>query len=181
MVWERWQEASEPSPHGLYVSDGGWTVIRTHGYGHAWLIAVSPVGHDTIRVGVGCCEPEQADDATAYIQDNHIGVSTAGLIWTIGASEYFFQHEDRPYFCFITGWGRRIILNLEDGQLVDESTLDGRFAEACYVSEHETVVPSLANAADELEDYDGNELFGGSRIASRTGTDGPRSKGISAW
>src|SRR5438132_1350947 len=32
VVWERWQERDEDSPHELVVSDEGWSIIRTHGF-----------------------------------------------------------------------------------------------------------------------------------------------------
>ena len=41
VVWERWQEPGEDSPHELVVSDDGWSVIRTHGF-RPEVIAVEP-------------------------------------------------------------------------------------------------------------------------------------------
>ncbi len=93
VIWERWQEGNEPSPHELCVSDEGWVVIRTHGYDYARLIAVSPAGSDAITIAIGCREPSTPIDAGAFIQDDHIANSTAGLLWTLGATHNFFRQD----------------------------------------------------------------------------------------
>ena len=51
VVWERWQDAPENSPHELHASDHGWSVIRTHGT-RPKVIAVNPAGRDAVRVRV---------------------------------------------------------------------------------------------------------------------------------
>lgn len=161
VVWERWQEGNEPSPRELCVSDEGWVVIRTHGYDYARLIAVSPAGCDVTTIAIGCREPSPPIDATSFIQDDHIADSTAGLLWTSGATHCFFRQDARAYFCYVTGWGRRIILDLEGGRLVSESHMDAGIERACIESERQQAIPNLAQVAVEFDDYDGNDLFGG--------------------
>ena len=161
VVWERWQNDDESSPLELCVSDEGWVVIRTHGYDYARLIAVSPSGCDVITIAIGHSELSPSIDAAVFIQDDHITFSTAGLLWTSGATHYFFRQEAITYFCYVTGWGRRLVVDLENGRLISEPKLDAGIEHACIESERELAINGLAGVAVEFDDYDGNGLFGG--------------------
>src|SRR4051794_3919560 len=61
VVWERWQERREDSPHELIVSDEGWSILRTHGF-NPELIAVSPEGRDVVRVRIRGPKTEDAPE-----------------------------------------------------------------------------------------------------------------------
>lgn len=162
VIWERWQEIKESSPHELCVSNDGWVVIRLHGHDFASLIAVSLEGRDAATVSIARSETSRHVAAQAFIADSHVSETTAGLRWTAGATRYFFGRNNRPYFCYVTGWGRRIVLDLERGRVASEPTLDSDLELACSAAEQRMVIVQLAQVAEEYEDYDGIKLFGGS-------------------
>ena len=58
VMWERWQEKDEDSPHELVISDDGWSILRTHGF-RPEVIAVDPSGKDTLRVRIADLGVEQ--------------------------------------------------------------------------------------------------------------------------
>ncbi|XAM00676.1 hypothetical protein OT109_04635 [Phycisphaeraceae bacterium D3-23] len=160
VLWERWQEVREDSPRELCVSNKGWAVIRLHGYASAALIVVSREGHEAVPVAIGRHHNQPTSKARTFITDEHVSDTSAGLSWTRGAVRYFFGWDNRPYFCYVTGWGRRIVLDLENGRVVNESKPDPDLARACIATEHRMVNAYLSQVAEEYEDYDGNELFG---------------------
>lgn len=162
ILWERWQEGDEPSPWALYVSDDGWVVIQTHGYVYARLIAVSQDGKDALSVGIGPCAHPSKLSVDEYIHDDQVHISTAGLMWHVGATQHFFKHNAASYFCFVTGWGRRILFDLEKNQLVNSGQLDPAVENACRHSEWGLAVPKLTAAAGELKDHDSLGVLGGS-------------------
>jgi hypothetical protein len=130
VVWERWQDKGEDSPHELLVSDDGWSVIRTHGF-RPEVIAVDPGGRDAVRVwvlGAGN-ESEEADvndasEAPARRPETwrlkHLTWSTAGLLWAGNSWRYFFHVAERPYFVWRTFSDQRLVLDLSHAARLSE-------------------------------------------------------------
>lgn len=101
-----------------WVSNEGWSVVRTHGYSDAGLVVMNPKGTRVLLVNVRAerGEPLDTDDSpTAEWVDAHCQGSTAGLVWSVDSLAYFFEIDDRAWFCMRTGWGRRIAIDLEHG------------------------------------------------------------------
>lgn len=168
VVWERWQAERETSPFDLMVSDTGWLVIRTNGYSFASLICMAPSGENRITVEIGAPRPEGDHPGNAprtknVVEDDHIATSTAGIFWTIGSFHYFFQYEDRTHLVYMLGWGRRVVIDLDGGKLLKDVDVSSSLLAACEANERRQSLNYLAKAASELEDYDGNELFGGTK------------------
>lgn len=121
VTWERWQAKDEDSPHELVVSDGAWSILRTHGF-RPELIAVSPEGRDMARVRIvgTSVNLEDADIAEGQLVwvTRRLAHSTAGHYWTGNSWRYFLAHEGRPIFVWRTWSGERLVIDLERGALV---------------------------------------------------------------
>ncbi|MFI4860148.1 MAG: hypothetical protein ACIAXF_05645, partial [Phycisphaerales bacterium JB063] len=90
VLWERWQEDNEQSPVELCVSNEGWVVIRLHGYESAAMIVLSQEGNEVVPVAIGHKLAKPPIGAQAFIADDHVHDTSAGLWWTRGAIRYFF-------------------------------------------------------------------------------------------
>jgi hypothetical protein len=123
VVWERWQEIGEDSPHELVVSDDGWSILRTHGF-RPEVIVVSPSGKDTLRVRIADRGVERYLSSTVVPISSwtpeHLIDSTAGLYWTEHSWRYFFQHQGSNYFVWRTSWGQLLLLDLQQPGLLME-------------------------------------------------------------
>ncbi len=130
VVWERWQPRGEDSPHELVVSDDGWSILRTHGF-NPELIAVSPSGHDTVRVGlVGKRgededeeeegEPEPREGRRYEWQPLRLAWSTAGTYWAHHSWPYFLRRDDTRFFVWRAFWGQRLVLDLSQATLLPD-------------------------------------------------------------
>ena len=111
----------EASPASIYVSDSGWTVIRT---GHDDLIVVSPEGIDVGRTKL-------LDEGLLPEEGKYVCPTTAGPYWS-GMSAWYFLHERTDeYFVIRPWWGRRIFVNLRKGHVGkdDPPTLNTRAKE----------------------------------------------------
>lgn len=132
VLWERWQDPGEDSPHELFVSDDGWSILRTHGF-RPEVIAVSPAGDDAVRVRVlGPPQfPTHADGQPVAPgrpaapefdwHATHRSDSTAGNYWSQNSCRYFFSHDTRPHFAWRTYWGQRLVLDLANCRALPES------------------------------------------------------------
>jgi hypothetical protein len=95
VLWERWQPKNEDSSHEVIVSDGGWSILRTHGF-RPEVIAISPTGTDAIRSIVTGFRPlagdaEDAEGGNVYRwQIESYFDSTAGFYWSSGSWRFFF-------------------------------------------------------------------------------------------
>lgn len=103
----------EGSPLSLFVSDGGWTVIRT---GWDELIVVDLAGKDRGRIGL------LSDAFTPEERARYVSETSAGPRWSGYSLWYFLEVEGQPLFSLRPWWGRRVVLNLETGKLLDETT-----------------------------------------------------------
>ena len=128
VVWERWQERDEDSPHELVVSDEGWSIIRTHGF-KPELIAVSLDGLEVIRVKI-CGPNEEGAEETPEPKPrqgnlqlwhaDHLQFSTAGSYWTSHSWRYFLRLKELIYFVWRPSWGHRLVINLTNATLLGE-------------------------------------------------------------
>lgn len=129
VVWERWQEQGEESPHELVVSDEGWSILRTHGFGPE-VIAVSREGNVVIRVGIGGPNDEPDEEAVGEQSLQRVNspvwhavhrhITTAGIFWTRHSWRYFFSVSDVDYFAWRTSWGQRLVIDLTNATLLDD-------------------------------------------------------------
>lgn len=113
----RWRvpqrDVAEDSPHELHVSDGGWCVVRTHGWGSAGLVTISPAGRVVQRVDL-------LADVFVGRWASFVQHSTAGPFWSQASHSYFVAIDGRELFCARTWWGQRVVLDLERGERVDD-------------------------------------------------------------
>ena len=124
VVWERWQDRGEDSPHELLVSYAGWVVIRTHGFCPE-LITVTPAGEVAHRVRlIGATDgvPPAGPDAGPVWALRHLGFTTAGHYWAGHSWPYYFSHAGADYFAWRTWWGQRLILGLDPPARYDDAT-----------------------------------------------------------
>ncbi|MDY7226670.1 hypothetical protein [Hyalangium rubrum] len=131
VVWERWQSEGEDGPHEVLVSDEGWSILRTHGY-NPEVIAVSPAGHEVVRVLVGNQRPPE--DGSPEASNPHKarrykwpvrtrGYLTGGRGWEwLNSWPYFFQMEGTALFVWRTSLGQRLILDLTHGALLPDDS-----------------------------------------------------------
>ena len=136
VVWERWQERGEDSPHEVMVSDGGWSILRTHGF-NPELIAVSPAGKDVIRVRIGGPKDEDTEEEDQEAEQipqrgnrhlwraAHLQFTTAGCYWTAHSWRYFFSVNKANYFAWRPYWGQRLVIDLTNVGLLSEEEQRG--------------------------------------------------------
>lgn len=130
----------ETSPIGLFVDDSAWTVILHADYR---LTAVDPVGADRWTFEV------LEDGLTDTERTEHVHVTTAGPLWT-GLSEwYFLEGGGEPKFVIRPWWGRRIVIDLASGKLINASP---PVLADCEHVERRIAMDSLDEALAELND-----------------------------
>lgn len=103
----------EDSPIEIHVSDGGWTAILT---GRYEIIAVNPNGHDTCKIGLW--EALSQDEQKKYVH-----LTTGGPTWAEGSLWYFLNVGKQHLFVVRPWWGRRILADIEKGQLAAETPI----------------------------------------------------------
>lgn len=148
VIWERWQNQDEDSPHEVVVSDEGWSVIRTHGF-RPEVLVVSPEGRDIIRVEIKSPNEGDAEDLDDDEEEPSVPAanvqawravrlqySTAGMWWSEHSWRYFFRLGDARYFVWRTSWGQKLVIDL------------GR---ANILSEAEQMAPAISDAMREEE------------------------------
>lgn len=147
----RQKDVAHASPHELYLSDEGWSVVRTHGLGRggsASLVVLDPRGRRTVEVDLL---------RQVFVKDraHEVESTSAGSFWTGASMSCFVPLSGRPHFAVRTWTGRRIVLDLERGQLVphlpeaDEVAL--RTAEAASVRSTLEGAAPLVSAWSGLE------------------------------
>jgi hypothetical protein len=114
-VWERWQPATEDSPHEVVVSDDGWAVLRTHGFCPD-VIAISPDGREVVRARIWYADnPDlrRGPPSTHVWRPATIDFTTAGVYWTSHSWRYFVPVAGRPHFVWRPWDGRRLVIDLD--------------------------------------------------------------------
>ena len=155
ILWTRWQEKGEDSPHQLLVSDEGWSILRTHGF-RPEVIAVSPDGKDSIRVKISEDEAEYDQAPEAGRRESwspkNLAMTTAGTFWTGDSWPYFLNHEGSPLFCWWTSGGRRLLLDLGRSHVLTDAELrDADLLRALDESEQDGARALLASVDSSMD------------------------------
>src|SRR5436190_5954408 len=113
IVWTRNQrEKGAESPYALFVSDAGWTVIRTS-MDH--VICISPQGVDRGAVNL-------LKDALSWEELKQYAYFTySGINWDRKSLWYFCDVHGRNLFVVRPWWERRILIDVEAGGLAKAS------------------------------------------------------------
>ncbi|WP_020471149.1 hypothetical protein [Zavarzinella formosa] len=155
IVWERWQEDDEDSPHELVVSDDGWSILRTHGF-RPELIAVSPVGEDTLRVridGAGSEHAIRSGSIPVYSwSPDYLEFSSAGLYWTEHSWRFFFPHQGSFYFAWRTSCGQCLLLNLSASTLLPTPDSSDPLSQAMIEGEKQGVIDLLSSFTERMNE-----------------------------
>ncbi len=160
VVWERWQNNSEDSPHELVVSDEGWSILRTHGF-NPELIVVSPKGQDVLRVSIA--GPTESDENASEEEGSltkhdglrreiwhadHFQCSTAGNYWTAHSHRYFLKGVTGDYFVWRTWNGKRLVIDLRGASSTDDASLDAAILHAEVTWAEKTLLELSAQATE---------------------------------
>jgi hypothetical protein len=158
--------ADEASPVDIFVSDAGWTVIRT---GWDEVIAVGIEGKDR------CCIKLLSEAFTKEEVGKYVHQTTAGPKWSQFSLWYFLDFSDRRMFVVRPWWGRSTVIDLEKGRITE--TTKGLSA-AVSAEERHVVLTELAKGVDsrkrcknpddykpEYETYTAADLAGQLKIA----------------
>jgi hypothetical protein len=120
-VWD-WrpdeQDGLADYPQEAWVSDDGWVVVLPRNWFSSGLLAISPHGESRLLCAIrslGQGEPGFLDDEP----DFHIGHSSAGPFWYASSFGQFHQFNRRNFWSLLTWWGRRVLLDLDEGTIVD--------------------------------------------------------------
>lgn len=106
-------------PHEAWVNDLGWVVVRLHEWFHAGLLVLSPQGRLSM---LRLLQSFSDEDEPGILQDEteeHIGSTSAGPDWQASSISGFHLYAGKPYWSILTWWGRRILIDLEAGSVVD--------------------------------------------------------------
>jgi len=148
VLWERWQDDSEDSPHELVVADEGWSVIRTHGFAPE-VIAIDPAGKVGPRVGIRGSWAAEAPAGVATWQAEHMAHSTAGNYWAGDSWPCFVPCADSLLFSWRSYWGDRLVIDLPRGTLLSGADLAAREA-ALSAAEKRGAYALLAELTPQL-------------------------------
>jgi hypothetical protein len=162
VYWERWQGQGESSPGSLHVSNDGWSILQTSGFGPGF-IAVSPSGTEALRVriypvmdlyGPVAPPPPVVNPTTPTFDWPALGAtgSTAGISWSRHSLPYFIRHAGQPFFVCRTAWDERVVLSLESAALIPESEHQGSPLAAAMDEEEQRWVRELLKSLAPLLD-----------------------------
>ncbi|AFE03792.1 hypothetical protein COCOR_00936 [Corallococcus coralloides DSM 2259] len=151
VVWERWQKDGELSPHEVLVSDGGWSVIRTHGFDPE-VIAVSPSGQDVLRVCIPGLKKEAEGDCLIW-RPLHLMWTTAGTFWSGASWPYFLHDGGTDFFVWRTYWGQRLVLDLTHAALIPEQEAPVHVMDATEQREVSVLLSELTEHLNEVQAF----------------------------
>lgn len=142
-----WSSDEDIYPHEAWVSDHGWSVVRTHHVFHAGLIVYSPIGERVLDIDL---LDEVFDDSDR----DRVHDTSAGPFWATASVGYFLCVDSRSLWCIRTWWGRRIVIDLELGKVITTPAVDDHFlkAESHSVMDALTDCLSLWSESSQTED-----------------------------
>ncbi len=134
----------EASPVGIFVSDLGWTLIQTN-----WdeLIIVDLSGQDRGRIDL------LSNALTKEEQTKYVRQTTAGPVWAGYSLWYFLDVQEQHLFIIRPWWGRRVIVNLEAGKIIQETE---KISASASGYERNYVLTELAKAVTTRKDWEKN-------------------------
>lgn len=132
----------EGSPVMIFVSDSGWTAVRT---GWNDLIVVTPGGRDRCRIDL------VSDALTREEREKYVVQSTGGPLWSGYAVWYFLDVGGDRLFVIRPWWGRRILIDIENGTLAQEA---GARSKAMSTYERSYVLTELANGTKTQKQWE---------------------------
>lgn len=143
-------------PHDAWVHNNGWVVARLHNWHDGGLLVLSPDGKLKMLQPIKTFE----EDSPGFLQDEpdwHIGSTSAGPTWDECSIALMHTFEERPFWSMRTWWGRRIVIDLRQGEFIENiSPLhEQRIKQqeiAIVKQQLENSLAELANA--KMDDYD---------------------------
>lgn len=144
VIWTRFQDEKEASPHDVFVSDDGWCVLRTHHTFHAGLTIVSPCGKCTRKLDVGDLFKNR-DDLLCW--------TSAGPFWAENSYAYFIAHNATTHFCVRTASSFHLLIDIQSGDVIDPA----RFAAELETAERRWVMDTLVEHEPFLRDWNDDE------------------------
>ena len=141
-IWTRKQpDPSEGSPVSISVSERGVTIIYT---AYDQVMIVSPQGKIVNKIDF------LKDALTKNEYQNYVHQTTAGPMWAGFSISYFFEHSSRQYYVIRPWWGRRVIIDVENGKLQKTNDI---LNSVCIKTEKEIVMNSLASKPKNKDDH----------------------------
>jgi hypothetical protein len=136
----------EGSPLDILVSDHGWTVIRTE-----WddLIAVANSGIDRWQIDL-LTDALTSDERKRFVRE----AVDAGPMWDGWSLWYFLDVGKQQLFVIRPWWGRRIVIDIENGKFVAENK-----AISAAIADYERayVLKSLARGIETRKQWENEE------------------------
>ncbi len=129
--WRRVQSDSEGAPNQAWVDDSGWVVLSTSRHK---LVALDPDDGD-VRVELDVLAQFPQDE-----QRRHVHWTTGGLMWSELSGGWFFDADGSRAFVLRTGWGRRIIVLLDEERIASN---DPTLVESAMEAENEAALAYL--------------------------------------
>lgn len=159
-LWSRKQSMREPSPIRAFVHDDGWVVVWNAR--HQLMVLDKDTGAVTAMASV-------LDEFPEAESQKYVHHTTAGPMWSSGSSWTFATVEARTLFVITTGWGRRVVMDLAEGEYVQlGGAAEGQLEEAVLAVARGTLRVAIKNL---------DELCGGRRGTGRDRAEPPVSAG----
>jgi len=120
---ELWKIKVDVHPHEAWVSDEGWSVIRTHHVFETGLIFYSPLGERVLEIDLLHEVFDEADRQRVHD-------TSAGPFWATASIGYFIEIDGKSLWCIRTWWGRRIVVDLKLGNVISANEHNDLLQEA---------------------------------------------------
>jgi hypothetical protein len=111
-------------PHEAWISNDGWIVVRTHHWFGAGLLVLSPAGKVVLHRSFRRLSEEDEAGFLDSESPEFMGESSAGPFWARFSVAYFSERDGRPHWTIRTWWGRRIVIDLLNGEFLAPSAVD---------------------------------------------------------
>lgn len=158
-VWSRRQADGELSPSEAFVGPDGSVVIRTHGHINAGLVVLSAQGQMLADIDV----IEGVFGGRENLEDSvEVRWTSAGPYWATGHISMFFEADGRHVFCVRTPFGRKILVDMSTGALLEPSEQMARLADQAIAAEvlrqSSEPAPAAIRAGGQIDEDDDEVL-----------------------